>query len=179
MFRKLSTSFAWWTLGLICLASFSLMFWASRTDSAIDDELAHIPAGYGYVSQLDYRLNPEHPPLVKALAMLPVLLLNPTYPTSNPAWTTELNGQWDMGTAFLYQSGNDANAIIQTARILPILLTILIIILICLHAGYLAHGGLLRQLFFLHSTQPSSLTDITSQPTLARHSVSYCQRFSF
>jgi hypothetical protein len=134
MFRKLSTSFAWWTLGLICLASFSLMFWASRTDSAIDDELAHIPAGYGYVSQLDYRLNPEHPPLVKALAMLPVLLLNPTYPTSNPAWTTELNGQWDMGTAFLYQSGNDANAIIQTARILPILLTILIIILIYLLA---------------------------------------------
>jgi hypothetical protein len=134
MFRKLSTSFAWWTLGLICLASFSLMFWASRTDSAIDDELAHIPAGYGYVSQLDYRLNPEHPPLVKALAMLPVLLLNPTYPTSNPAWTTELNGQWDMGTIFLYQSGNDANAIIQTARILPILLTILTIILIYLLA---------------------------------------------
>jgi hypothetical protein len=136
MFRKFSSGTARWTLFLICLASFSLMIWAARTDSAIDDELAHIPAGYGYVSQLDYRLNPEHPPLVKALAMLPVLFLQPIYPTQNPAWTTEINGQWDMGTAFLYgttangQPINDANEIIRTARIFPILITILTILLV-------------------------------------------------
>jgi 4-amino-4-deoxy-L-arabinose transferase-like glycosyltransferase len=106
------------------------MLWAARTDSAIDDELAHIPAGYGYVHELSYDLNPEHPPLVKALAMLPVLFLNPTFPIENPAWTTAINGQWDMGGAFLYQSGNNANAIIQTARIMPILLTILTLILV-------------------------------------------------
>ena len=130
MLRNISSSFARWTLALICIASFGLMFWASRTDSAIDDELAHIPAGYGYVSQLDYRLNPEHPPLIKALAMLPVLFLQPNFPTQNPAWTSEINGQWDMGTAFLYQSGNNADEIIQTARIMPILLTILAILLV-------------------------------------------------
>ncbi len=127
---KSTSKLALWTLGLICVASFSLMLYASRTDSAIMDELAHIPAGYGYVHELDYRLNPEHPPLVKALAMLPVLFLNPAYPTTSTAWTTELNGQWDMGTAFLYESGNDANAIIQTARIFPILITVLTIILV-------------------------------------------------
>lgn len=110
------------------------MFWASRTDSAIDDELAHIPAGYGYVSQLSYRLNPEHPPLVKALAMLPVLFLQPNFPTQSPAWTTAINGEWSMGTQFLYESGNNANEIIQTARIMPILLTILTIILVYLLA---------------------------------------------
>src|ERR1700684_3986330 len=102
MFKKLSAFSARWMLALICLASFSLMFWAARTDSAITDELAHIPAGYGYVHNLDYRLNPEHPPLVKALAMLPVLFLNPVFPTSSAAWQTEVNGEWDMGTAFLY-----------------------------------------------------------------------------
>lgn len=115
---------------LLCITSFSLMLWASRTDSAIDDELAHIPAGYGYVHNLSYDLNPEHPPLIKALAMLPVLFLHPNFPTSNPAWTTEVNGEWDMGTAFLYQSGNDATAIIETARVMPMLVTILLIILI-------------------------------------------------
>jgi hypothetical protein len=125
-----TSKLALWALALLCIASFSMMLYASRADSAIDDELAHIPAGYGYVHELDYRLNPEHPPLIKALAMLPVLFLNPTYPTNNVAWTTELNGQWDMGTAFLYESGNDANAIIQTARIFPILITIITIILI-------------------------------------------------
>jgi hypothetical protein len=131
MIRKLTSWWAVTALVLICTTSFGLMFRASRTDSAIDDELAHIPAGYGYVSQLDYRLNPEHPPLIKALAMLPVLMfVQPTYPTNNPAWTSEVNGQWDMGTAFLYNSGNDANAIIQTARVMPILVTILTILLV-------------------------------------------------
>jgi 4-amino-4-deoxy-L-arabinose transferase-like glycosyltransferase len=114
------------------------MFYASRTDSAIDDELAHIPAGYGYVHNLDYRLNPEHPPLIKALAMFPVLFLNPTFPTTSTAWTTEVNGQWDMGTQFLYGSGNDANAIIQTARIMPMLITLLVIIF-----TYLLAAGLM------------------------------------
>jgi hypothetical protein len=129
--KKLTSWWAMTALVLIAVTSFGLMLWASRTDSAIDDELAHIPAGYGYVSQLDYRLNPEHPPLIKALAMLPVLMfVQPTYPINNAAWTTELNGQWDMGTAFLYNSGNDATAIIQWARVMPILITILTIILV-------------------------------------------------
>ncbi len=130
IFKKISPRIAGIVLAFICLASLSLMFFASRTDSAIDDELAHIPAGYGYVHNLDYRLNPEHPPLVKALAMLPVLFLNPTFPVNTAAWQTEINGQWDMGTQFLYNAGNDANAIIRTARIMPILLTLLTIILL-------------------------------------------------
>jgi hypothetical protein len=130
MFKQIASWSARWILALICIASFSLMWWAARTDSAIDDELAHIPAGYGYVHNLDYRLNPEHPPLVKALAMFPVLFLQPNFPTDSTAWTTDINGQWAMGSQFLYQSNNDANAIIQTARIMPIILTILTILLI-------------------------------------------------
>ncbi len=131
MFKKLTSWWAATALVLICITSFGLMLWASRTDSAIRDELAHIPAGYGYVSQLSYDLNPEHPPLIKALAMLPVMMfVHPTFPVNNPAWTQELNGEWDMGEAFLYQSGNDANAIIQVGRVMPILITILTILLV-------------------------------------------------
>lgn len=125
---------SWWAataLALICITAFGLMLWAARTDSAITDEQAHIPAGYGYVHELSYNLNPEHPPLVKALAMLPVeLFVNPVFPVNNSAWTTEVNGEWDMGTAFLYASGNDANAIIQVGRVMPMLLTLLTIILV-------------------------------------------------
>ncbi len=128
--RKISARTAILVVVLICVTAFALMMWAARTDSAIDDELAHIPAGYGYVHNLDYRLNPEHPPLVKALAMVPILFLRPNFPTNNPAWTTAVNGEWAMGTAFLYQSGNDANEIIQTARAMPILLTIFAILLV-------------------------------------------------
>jgi hypothetical protein len=128
--RRFSSWSAGLALAAICIASFSFMWYAARTDSAIDDELAHIPAGYGYVHNLDYRLNPEHPPLVKALAMLPVLFLNPVFPTNTTAWQSEVNGEWDMGRQFLYGSGNPANEIIRVARIMPILLTILTIILV-------------------------------------------------
>ena len=67
------------------------------------DELAHIPAGYGYVRHLDFRLNPEHPPLVKVLAGLPLIFLGPNFPTDHKAWEKDVNGQWDMGTEFLYR----------------------------------------------------------------------------
>lgn len=101
------------------------------------DELAHIPAGYGYIKYLDFRLNPEHPPLVKALSALPLLFqsfgsvqnkLN--FPTDKSAWQKEINGQWEAGSQFLYESGNDADKIIQWARLAPILLTLILIIFI-------------------------------------------------
>ncbi len=94
------------------------------------DELAHIPAGYSYLNNLDYRLNPEHPPLVKMLAGIPLLFLDLNFPTDDPAWTEEVNGQWDIGNVFLYQSGNDADQIIQWARIGPMVLTLLLIIFV-------------------------------------------------
>jgi len=117
-------------LVVILAAAAILMLKVSAGDSAIMDELAHIPAGYGYVHNLDYRLNPEHPPLLKALAALPVIFLNPAFPTDNPAWATELNGQWDMGRAFLYGSGNDPDSIVRVARYFPILLTLLTALLV-------------------------------------------------
>jgi hypothetical protein len=128
MFKQTSSVLALWVLALVCFVSLLLMSWASRTDSAIDDELAHIPAGYGYVHNLDYRLNPEHPPLVKALAMFPVLFLNPTFPTQSDTWQKDVNAQWDMGRQFLYESGNDANAIVRTARIFPMIIMLLVVI---------------------------------------------------
>jgi 4-amino-4-deoxy-L-arabinose transferase-like glycosyltransferase len=45
--------------------------------SLTNDELVHIPAGYQYLRTGNFRLNPEHPPLVKMLACLPLLVVNP------------------------------------------------------------------------------------------------------
>lgn len=115
---------------LIVAMSGWLMMSVSRQESATMDELAHIPAGYSYVKYLDYRLNPEHPPLLKALAALPLLSIKLNFPTDNKNWTDALNGQWDMGSIFLYQSGNNADWIIQTSRIFPMILTILTLVLI-------------------------------------------------
>lgn len=117
-------------LGVIVLFSLVLSLSSSLKESAIMDELAHIPAGYGYVRHLDYRLNPEHPPLVKALAAVPLLFQNLNFPTESSAWTKDINGQWEAGAKFLYESGNDADQIINWARGGPILLTLILIIFI-------------------------------------------------
>lgn len=96
------------------------------------DELAHIPAGYGYVKFLDFRLNPEHPPLIKAVAAFPLLFQNLNFPTSNESWQKDINGQWAAGAEFLYQSGNDADKIIDWTRVGPMILTVLLVLFVYL-----------------------------------------------
>jgi hypothetical protein len=100
---------------------FGLAFWSMTGNSAIMDEVAHIPAGYSYLHFGDYRLNPEHPPLMKDLAGLPLQFMNLKFPVDVPAWATDINGQWEAGWHFLYHVGNDAAAILFWSR-LPILL---------------------------------------------------------
>lgn len=128
--QKISQFLGWFVVIVLLTASFLLMFFSSHEESATMDELAHIPSGYSYVRFLDYRLNPEHPPLLKAIAGFPLLFLNLNFPLENKSWTDDVNGQWDAGTEFIYKSGNDADKIVQWSRIGPMLLTLLFIILV-------------------------------------------------
>lgn len=107
---------------VILVVMFALMLGSVWNDSAIFDETAHIAAGYGYITQLDYRLNPEHPPLIKAMAGLSTwLMVGPNFPTDTKAWQNDINGQWEQGNIFLYGSGNNADRIIFWSRF-PLLL---------------------------------------------------------
>jgi len=103
----------------------------AKNDAATYDEVAHIPAGYSYVTQHDTRLNPEHPPLIKDLAGIPLLFLNLNFDTSQNFWTGDLprmwdDGQWAAGRHLLYEAGNDPDKIIFWARLLIILLSIIL-----------------------------------------------------
>ncbi|HSX02618.1 MAG TPA: glycosyltransferase family 39 protein [Candidatus Saccharimonadia bacterium] len=111
----------WWIAAALLAAMFGLSLGAMVGESAIVDEVAHIPSGYSYLHYGDYRLNPEHPPLMKDLAGLPLQFMNLTFPDHEPAWTTDVNGQWESGWNFIYHIGNNADAILFWAR-LPILL---------------------------------------------------------
>ncbi|MBU1167897.1 glycosyltransferase family 39 protein, partial [Patescibacteria group bacterium] len=95
-------------------------------DSGIVDEIAHIPAGYSYLKYHDYRLNPEHPPLAKALAAAPLMFLKLNFPLELPAWKDEANGQWEVGWKFIYERGNDADQILLASR-LPMLLLMIVL----------------------------------------------------
>ena len=105
----------------LLLVMFVLGITSMAGNSAIVDEVAHIPAGYSYLHYGDYRLNPEHPPLIKDLAAIPLQFMHLKFPINEPAWTTDVNGQWESGWNFIYHLGNNADAILFWAR-LPILL---------------------------------------------------------
>jgi hypothetical protein len=137
--------------------SLAFMMHSSFRESAIMDELAHIPAGYGYVRYLDYRLNPEHPPLVKAIAALPLLAMDLKFPTESKAWTTDINGQWDMGSQFLYESGNDANAIVRASRMGAIFLTLVLALVIYLWSAKLLGRAWALLPTFLFAWSPQTL----------------------
>jgi 4-amino-4-deoxy-L-arabinose transferase-like glycosyltransferase len=84
------------------------------TTSAVYDETAHLPAGYTYLTLRDFRMNPEHPPLVKELAALPLLFMDVRMRTALPAWA--LGQEWEFGHRFLYQ-WNDADRLLFWGRI--------------------------------------------------------------
>ena len=87
-------------------------------DSLIVDEIPHVGAGYSYWATGDMRLNPEHPPLVKDLAGLPLQFMDledePAF--ASRFWNTDINGQWDFGRQLIFQSGNDADKVAHAAK---------------------------------------------------------------
>lgn len=56
------------------------IYFSVRTESQTFDEPAHMYAGYSYWLRSDFGINPEHPPLVKLVATLPLLVSRPKYP---------------------------------------------------------------------------------------------------
>ncbi len=130
MVDKIITGLRWAIVLTIIAISGVLMLNAAISDSAIVDEVAHISAGYSYLKFLDYRLNPEHPPLVKILAAIPLLFQPINFPLQSLAWNQGTNDEWNLGDEFLYHSGNNADQILLWARLGPIFLTLILILII-------------------------------------------------
>jgi hypothetical protein len=99
-----------------------------REDTLTFDEVAHLPAGYSYLVKQDYRMNPEHPPLVKDLSAVPLLFLDINFPEESSSWQEGSQGRWwvqfNFGDELLYYSGNNADQMAFWGRIPMILLLI-------------------------------------------------------
>jgi Dolichyl-phosphate-mannose-protein mannosyltransferase len=83
-------------LGLAALFAL-LALSAAAGSSATYDEPTHLAAGYSYWRFGDFRLNPEHPPLVKLLAALPLLAQDP-WPSASEGSRSraELERTWEL-----------------------------------------------------------------------------------
>lgn len=147
---------------LLLAAAFALAFLAMKDDALTFDELAHIPAGYSYLTQQDYRINPEHPPLAKDLAALPLLFQDLNFPEQSQNWLQDAGAppwwvQFDLGTEFLYRSGNDPLEIIVWSRIPMIFLLLALGWLVFSWTRTLAGNGAALLALFLFSFSPTLL----------------------
>lgn len=97
-----------------------------RQESITWDEDDHIYSGYMSLKTGDFGLNPEHPPLVKMLAALPLLSMDLKVPP--------LQGREFKHEAFLngkeFVFGNDADKLLFRARMAASLLTVLLAVLV-------------------------------------------------
>ncbi len=114
----------WQAGGVACLLvvlSLQLVL-SARRESQTWDEACHIFAGYRYWTAADFGDNPEHPPLVKLLATLPLLRLSLKVPAHPGAFSKEE----DFLTATQFVYSNDAETIAFRTRMAAALLTLLL-----------------------------------------------------
>ena len=115
-------------IGVIALLSILVLqlAFSIRQESITWDEDDHIYSGYMSLKTGDFGLNPEHPPLVKMLAALPLLSMDLKVP---PLQHREFKHEAFLnGKEFVF--GNDADTLLFRARMAASLPTILLAVLV-------------------------------------------------
>ena len=101
-------------VGLLLLMAAWLAVTSLVGDSVTFDETAHLTAGMSYLKTGDFRLSPEHPPLGKLWAALPLLFVEHQWPARDDEnWrTAEVFG---LGKRWLFEL-NDGQRLVIIAR---------------------------------------------------------------
>ncbi len=100
-----------------------------RDDTLTTDEGLYIPTGYMYVTERNARIGFEHPPLIRDLAVLPLLFLN--LRPARSFFRTDIRGRlseavWELGDAFIYEQPETPDRILFLARLPMIGLALLL-----------------------------------------------------
>lgn len=121
-----------------------------RGESPTFDEVAHLPAGYTHLTRGDFRLVPEHPPLIKAAAALPLLAMEVRQPAQDPSWARRR--PYEFGRRFLFE-WNDGRRLAAAGRGVMLALALLLVLLVAACGQALwgaAVGGVALWLAALH-----------------------------
>jgi hypothetical protein len=100
----------------------SLSIWSARGECAAHDEGIHLAAGVATWRTGEHRLSPEHPPLLRLVAALPVVLAGARFELADDRYRNREQGQ--VGAAFLHE-WNDERAVLLWARLALLALMLL------------------------------------------------------
>jgi 4-amino-4-deoxy-L-arabinose transferase-like glycosyltransferase len=112
----------WLAAGLMLALMGAMMVHSAAGECQTFDEATHLAAGASYWTTWDFRLNPEHPPLVKLLAAAPALIAGAQFNTDSAEWRTP--NQLEAGSQFLYHNRLEPDTILMLARLPIMVLTL-------------------------------------------------------
>jgi 4-amino-4-deoxy-L-arabinose transferase-like glycosyltransferase len=128
-FRLAKRGYPFAALALLLVLGAELVL-SIRQQSQTWDESVHIFSGYQYWRHGDFGANPEHPPLVKLAASLPLLRLNLKESAVVTGPTKTAHGE--AAIPFLYRNNSDANAMLFRGRMAASMFTYLLAVLVFL-----------------------------------------------
>jgi hypothetical protein len=99
----------------------AVQIFSALQESNIVDEPPEITAGYSYWKWGDFRMNPEHPPLAKMLAALPLLRFRLSFPTEPTSLSR--TDEYTFASWFFEANAQKADALLFAARLTSIFLT--------------------------------------------------------
>jgi 4-amino-4-deoxy-L-arabinose transferase-like glycosyltransferase len=138
----------WWPAVFVLLAILGVeLLVPARDQSQTPDEANHMLAGVRYWKYQDFGTNPEHPPLVKLVAALPILRV----PTKLPAPTAVFFKAENFISAISFLYEHDADSMLLRARLAASVFTLMLALLV-LAAGCEMFGraaGLVALLLFV------------------------------
>ena len=119
----MKSGITYWALAAALLGlQGAVMLRSALQETQTYDEAIRLAAGYSHLKTGDYRINPEHPPLGKILAALPLLPLRPRVPRDDPSWMSR--DPAEFGRAFLYKNQVPADTMLFRGRLVTMLLTL-------------------------------------------------------
>jgi len=120
-------------LVLLFAFTFLLLIGSARSNSATTDETVHLFAGYTYLVERDFRLDPEHPPLLKELAAASLLAMRNLNLPIDGLWDKAANFYYDswkearlLADSFFFTLGNNVSKILFLSRLPFIFLTLVL-----------------------------------------------------
>ncbi|MEW5975517.1 MAG: glycosyltransferase family 39 protein [Acidobacteriota bacterium] len=117
------TSLIRWFAALVLIAAILLLVLALDGKSVTYDEVAHLPAGYSYLTVGVISLNLQHPPLIKEICAVPLLFLNLSAKVDHTVLENpglEQSFEWTFGREFLFSQ--DAYRLLFWGRMPAILM---------------------------------------------------------
>jgi hypothetical protein len=110
------------------------------------DEPAHIGAGLSYLRTGDFKVNLQHPPLLKEIAAVPLVLSGVPFPMGEADWKAvptppaDAILQWQLGSAVIYDGGDPVGVMFR-ARLPFLAMTLALIAVVYAFGRSLVGAG--------------------------------------